>query len=51
MKNNLKRVVSLLLVLSLVVTLIPKTASAAVKLSKTAISLTEGDTFALKVSG
>ena len=51
MKNNLKRVISLIMVLLLVVTLIPKTVSAAVKLNKTVISLTEGDTFALKVSG
>lgn len=51
MKNNFKRVISLFLVLLLIVGLIPTTASAAVKLNKTTISLTEGDTYALKVSG
>lgn len=51
MKNNFKRVISLLLVLLLIIGLVPTTASAAVKLNKTAISLSEGDTYTLKASG
>lgn len=51
MKNNFKRVISLLLVLLLVVGLVPTTASASVKINKTKATIEVDSKLKLKISG